>query len=120
MKLNNNCSVFLYWIASFLAMTTTRIVIARPQRLHQTGENHNEKNVILNEVKNLYCGLTFCYDAILHFVQNDKGGRGRMTEGRFVIARPRRKNAFFKHAEMDEFTKLVIGRNEAIQHPVFI
>ena len=26
--------------------------------------------VILNEVKNLFCGLTFCYDAILHFVQN--------------------------------------------------
>ena len=33
-----------------------------------------------------------------------------------VIARPQRKNAFFKHAEMDEFTKLVIGRknDEAI------
>ena len=31
-----------------------------------------EKNVILNEVKNLFCGLTFCYDAILHFVQNDR------------------------------------------------
>jgi len=68
-------------------MTIRVAVIARPQRLHQTGENDNEKNVILNEVKNLYCGLTFCYDAILHFVQNDKGGRGRMTEGRFVIGR---------------------------------
>ena len=28
--------------------------------------------VILNEVKNLCSWLTFCYDAILHFVQNDK------------------------------------------------
>ena len=42
----------------------------------------------------------------------------RMTDTRFVIARPRRKNAFFKHAEIDEFTKLVIGRknDEAIYH----
>ena len=37
--------------------------------------------VILNEVKNLCSWLTFCYDAILHFVQNDNGGRGRMTGG---------------------------------------
>ena len=29
-----------------------------------------EKNVILNEVKNLCSWLTYCYDAILHFVQN--------------------------------------------------
>jgi len=29
---------------------------------------------------------------------------------KLVIGRPRRKNAFFKHAEIDEFTKLVIGR----------
>ena len=28
--------------------------------------------VILNEVKNLCIWLTLCYDAILHFVQNDR------------------------------------------------
>jgi len=28
---------------------------------------------VLNEVKNLCGWLTFCYDAILHFVQNDRG-----------------------------------------------
>ena len=28
---------------------------------------------VLNEVKNLYSWLTFCYDEILHFVQNDRG-----------------------------------------------
>ena len=27
---------------------------------------------VLNEVKNLCGWLTFCYDAILHFVQNDR------------------------------------------------
>jgi len=55
-------------------------IIERPQRLHQTGENDERKSnfssVILNEVKNLCSGLTFCYDAILHFVQNDRGGKG--------------------------------------------
>ena len=46
----------------------------------QTGENDKRKNVILNEVKNLCSWLTFCYDAILHFVQNDRGVF-RMTGG---------------------------------------
>ena len=34
-------------------MTKQIVVIARLQRLHQTGENDKRKNVILNEVKNL-------------------------------------------------------------------
>ena len=44
------------------------------------------KNVILNEVKNLCSWLNFRCDAILHFVQNDRGGRGGMTDTRVVIA----------------------------------
>ena len=43
-----------------------------------------------------------------------------MTMRATVIARVQRKNAFFKHAEIDEFTKLVIGRNEAIQTILFL
>ena len=60
-------------------MTTTRSVIARPQRLHQTGENDKKKNVILNEVKNLCVGLPF---VSMRFFTSF-----RMTEGRFVISR---------------------------------
>jgi len=58
-----------------------------PMKASNKRKMTKEKNVILNEVKNLCSGLTFCYDAILHFVQNDKGGRGRMTDTRFVIGR---------------------------------
>jgi len=41
--------------------------------------------VILNEVKNLCTWLSLCYDEILHFVQNDMGVGGRMTDTWFVI-----------------------------------
>ena len=40
-------------------MTEDQFVIARLQRWHLTGENDKEKNVILNEVKNLAVGLPF-------------------------------------------------------------
>jgi len=36
MKLNNNCSVFLYWIASFLAMTLQVVVIARNEAIQKS------------------------------------------------------------------------------------
>jgi len=57
----------------------TKLVIGRPQRLHQTGENDKKKNVILNEVKNLFVGLPF---VSMRFFTSF-----RMTEGRFVISR---------------------------------
>jgi len=41
-----------------------------PNDCIKQAKNDKRKNVILNEVKNLCGWLTFCYDAILHFVQN--------------------------------------------------
>ena len=39
--------------------------------------------VILNELKNLCRWLSLCYDAILHFVQNDMGkGKNDMGKGK--------------------------------------
>jgi len=38
-----------------------------------TREKRNISSVILNEVKNLCSWFTFCYNAILHFFQNDMG-----------------------------------------------
>ena len=61
---------------------------------------------------------TYCYDAILHFVQNDSGGRGRMTECWFVISSPGHViNPLQKRVMTSQIAVIATTRNEAGSNP---